>query len=313
MNANPDQSWAVVGATGFVGSMVRRQLGDAGQSVRSVRAPRLSCSGKSVEAVLAQGHQSPELDDLSEQLCGADVVINAAGLAEPDAGPSPELSGANALLPVVVALAAGRVGARLVIHISSAAVQGRRRVLTEDTSVAPFSPYSEAKALGEQALRMLNVSTPIVVIRATSVQGRDRATTAAVRRIARSRLASVAGDGRQPSAVSSVAALAALVAHVGTAADPVPPVVLQPWEGLSVADVLRSAGGREPVHLPPVICRMSVEVGYLAARLFGGRGVGTVRRVESMWLGQNVQAEWAQQTGFHPVDGLPDLLGTTER
>ena len=300
--------WAVVGASGFVGSAVRQQLEVQGVDVAAVRAPRLSSTENDVAALLAQARRTAEVDLVTELLHGVDIVVCAAGLPAPDAVASAELTGANALLPIVVALAAGRAGVRRVVHVSSAAVQGRRPVLTEDTSVSPFSPYSRAKALGEHGLFALNASTEVAVVRATSVQGPGRPTTVRLRRLARSGLSSVAGDGNQPSAVSSVTALAALVIHVGSVVGPVPPVVLQPWEGLSVADVLRAAGGREPLHLPAAVCRVTVGLGHAAALVLGGRGSGFVRRLESMWFGQAIDARWAIRNGFRSSDGARELL-----
>lgn len=63
------------------------------------------------------------IDYLADSFAGADTVVNAAGLAAPDQTHQQSLTGANALLPVLVALAAHRTGVRPVIHMSSASVQ----------------------------------------------------------------------------------------------------------------------------------------------------------------------------------------------
>ena len=85
-------------------------------------------------------------------------------------------------------------------------------VLTETGDTQPFSAYSYSKALGEQVIDQLSRDgSEAVIIRATSVQGAGRATTASLQRIARSRFSSVAGAGDQPSAVSSLEMLCEFV------------------------------------------------------------------------------------------------------
>ena len=302
--------WLVVGGSGFVGSAVVAAVVATRTPVLTASGPRLEAdptAGAAALAAATSGH--PALPELVRSMAGVEVVVMAAGRAEPDAPWSPGLAGANGLAPGLVARAAHQAGVRRLVHLSSAAVQGRRRALTEDASVAGFSPYSRSKVLGEQVLDRLAEETglDVVVVRATSVQGPGRRTTQSLRRVARSPFASVAGDGRQPSAVSSVQALAALVVHVGRAPS-VPRIVLQPWEQLSVAEVLQHAGGAEPRHLPRWVCAAAVGAGHLLSAGLGGRGAGAVRRVESMWFGQQVEARWAPSSGFSPPLVLADVL-----
>lgn len=305
-----DRPWLVLGASGFVGSAVVAALTTRGIPVRAVPAPRVEAGpqlGSSALAAATVDH--PALPSLVSAMHGVEVVVMAAGRAEPDASWSAGLIGANAFAPALVARAAHVAAVPRMIYLSSAAVQGRARALTEDGAAAPFSPYSRSKARGEQVLTCLAEETglEVVILRATSVQGATRATTQNLRRVARSSWASVAGNGRQPSAVSSVQTLGALVLHVGTS-DRVPPIVLQPWEGLSVAEVLQHAGGREPRRLPGWACAAVVAVGYVLTRSIGGRGAGVIRRVEAMWFGQSVDARWAAETGFCPPAVLAAVL-----
>ncbi len=302
--------WVVLGASGFVGSALTQCLVAAGEDVRAVPAPRVSSQDDSVDMLLANAREQPCLADLSAALAGADVVVLAAGAAAPDSPEDPALMGANALLPAIVALACQRAHVPRMVHLSSAAVQGRTRRLDETRVTCPFSPYSRSKARGEEVLAALSSdsSTEIVVVRATSVQGDERATTASLQRIARSRLASVSGSGSAPSPVSSSAGLAAFVLAVGRHPRPLPPVLLQPWGGLSTADVLRLAGGREPCHVPTGLCRLLVGLGYLLSRVTGGRLQGSVRRVETLWFGQAVDDAWAQQHGISAPADLAEVL-----
>lgn len=302
-------TWVVLGGSGFVGSAVVAALQRSGIEARAVRAPRLASSAQTPVA-LAEEASREDITGLTALLKGADVVVNAAGLATPSAGGSTELSGANALLPAVVLRAAAAAGARRLIHLSSAAVQGRAALLDETPAVFPFSAYSHSKALGEQAITLQAGRQPgisVVTLRATSVQGAGRPTTTALARLARSPLASVAAPGDAATPITSVTALADLVLVVGRHDGELPPIVLQPWEGLNVRSVLESAGGR-PRILPAALCRATVRAGYAASALLRGRLDGHVRRVELMWFGQAQIRGWAAEAGVAPTARIRGVL-----
>lgn len=304
------QRWAVIGGSGFVGSSLTEYLRERGIQVETVEAPRLSLEPvpSSVdEVMMAVSSKEDDIKRLSSRLSGIDVVVNAAGLALPDSGPTPALYGANSLLPAVVAAAASLAEVGRVVHISSAAVQGDRRSLDVTRDTSPFSPYSHSKALGEGALLdgsyigPESVRMDLIVVRATSVQGNRRATTKSLRRIASSPFASVAKPGDRQSVVSSVHGLSQFVYRVGVTQSEIPAIVLQPWEGLTVSQVLQAAGSRAPVQLPSSLCRTVVFCGYLV-----GRGIpklaGVTRRLDLMWFGQSQPVsggEWSR-----PVSSL---------
>lgn len=292
--------WAVVGASGFIGQAVVKYLAQQGIQARELAAPRLELDPTirdgGVVADLAREHAS--VAEWATALVGADIVVNAAGMASPDSIASSKLYGANALLPAFLAAAAVKAGVGRVVHLSSAAVQGDRAVLDASPDVSPFSPYSHSKALGERALLaakgQLDGPTDIIIVRATSVQGPGRPTTEALRRIAHSPLASVAAPGDHPSVVSSVGGLVRCVREVAVATSELAPIILQPWEGLNVAQVLELAGGRRPTVLPRGLCRPVIAAGKLVGRAVP-RVAGLVRRVEVMWFGQ------AQEAGYPAV------------
>ena len=309
-------TWAVLGATGFVGSATAARLQADGQTVVPVSAPRLASGAHTVHHLLEQaGRLEAVLDYLAESFAGAAVVVNAAGLASPDQAHEQSLVGANALLPVLVALAARRTSVRRVVHVSSAAVQGDVEVLDESPTVHPFSPYSFSKALGESALLKLRrdwgaeEGAPVItVLRATSVQGPGRRTTARLARFASSPLSSVAGDGSAPTPVTSVHALAELVSRAGRHRGELPPVVLQPWEGATTASVLRDAGRREPRRLPALLCRLAVDTGFGISGLAVNRWHGAVRRLEVTWFGQRQARGWAEEHGELPEPRISEVL-----
>jgi nucleoside-diphosphate-sugar epimerase len=300
----------VFGASGFVGAALVSAAESAGLAVLGGRAPRLATTAASAAELAAAARNHEALDGLAAAMAGHEIVINAAGLATPGASDSDGLRGANALLPAVLAGAAARSGVRRLVHLSSAAVQGNRPVLDESDDVSPFSPYSHSKALGEAALRLTAEAAAgptVVTVRATSVQGPGRRTTASLVRFARSPLASVAAPGTAPSPVASVDALAEFVLAVALhEADP-PPVVLQPWEGLTVRSVLESAGGR-PLALPGPLCRAAVGAGYAVSAVLGGRLHGAVRRVEVSWFGQGQRPGWAERENLIPRPRIGAVL-----
>ncbi|HWK76517.1 NAD-dependent epimerase/dehydratase family protein [Microbacterium sp.] len=307
--------WIVLGASGFVGSAVADHLVAAGHDVVRLTAPRLALMPEtaanpiSVERAL----NSDDFDALVRAFEGSDVVINAAGRATPDSPADADLYGANALLPAFVARAASSAGVARAIHLSSAAVQGRRSTLDESLDTSPFSPYSHSKALGERLFLSFGSpdgETDHVVIRATSVQGPGRATTESFRHIARSFVASVAAPGNQPTVVSSIDGLVDFVTRVGGSSGPLGPIMLQPWEGHSAYDVLSAAGG-SPRILPRWICTMVLVVVRGLGRVIP-EVAGAGRRLELMWLGQDQRSEYTLEFPAMPNHVLVGILSNRE-
>lgn len=309
-------SWRVLGATGFIGSAITTALQTQDIPVTPVSTPRLASPATTVHHLIEHAQRLESvIDYLADSFSGADIVVNAAGLAAPDQTHQQSLTGANALLPVLVALAAHRTGVRRVIHISSAFVQADAPVLDESIRTAPFSPYTFSKALGESALYRLRsqwereASAPqLTVLRATSVMGSERRTTRSLAKFASSPLCSVAGDGTAPSPVSSVTALAQFTVAAGQFPRPLPAVILQPWEGATTGSVLRDAGRRNPVRLPPLLCRAVIGAAHAISRLVDYRFTPAIRRLEVTWFGQRQVRGWAHENGEIPEPRVREVL-----
>lgn len=308
-----DLTWAVVGATGFVGSALAEELRSKGRLI-TIRAPRLLLHPQtSPDSVLAAADECGEqVQQLAQALRGVDVVVNAAGLASPDSLGGEKLFGANSLLPVVLLRAARLANVARFVHLSSAAVQGGRETLDETPATKAFSPYSRSKALGERAVldtlaRCAPGQTEVVILRATSVQGKGRPTTNQLQRLARSPLASVARPGQSPTVVSSLRGLTEFVFTVGSFSVSIPTIVLQPWEGMTTSSVLESAGGKLPKQLPALVCRIAIDVGYIIGAVFPPL-IGLVRRVELMWFGQAQDAAWAKSLNLESNSYVGDVL-----
>ena len=122
-----------------------------------------------------RSHPDPAAQ-LTRELSGVDVLVNAAGMAEPESDEVERLFDSNAVLAAVVAQTAAGAGVPRLIHISSAAVQGRRDPLDETDELEPLTAYGRSKAAGERVLRQRKVDVPaeLVVYRPTSVQGPSR-------------------------------------------------------------------------------------------------------------------------------------------
>lgn len=277
---------AVVGGSGFVGRRIVRHLSNIADVVEVV-APRLTSEATSVCAI----HQ--EAAGLDFALPSADVVVNAAGLATPGGSARSALTGANALLPVTLAQSADRHGARLV-HLSTAAVQGRAHVLDCEATYAPETPYARSKALGEMALMAMGLQR-LTIHRATSVHGAGRATTVALARAARHPAVMVAAPGDDPSPQVHVESVARAIAAI-VMSESAPMVTLQPSEGITTSGIIRILGGREPRLVPRVAARIAVERAYDLSRLGShARLRAQARRLEMLLFGQGQAPGWLER------------------
>lgn len=290
---------ALLGASGFVGSEVRLALERRGSRVISIAAPRLSTSVRDLDALgalLTEDEVASHISDLARALQGCDVVVNAAGLATATGG-GDDLFGANSLLPGVVAQAVAP-GARFV-HVSSAAVQGRRKCLDETTYTEPFSPYSLSKALGEQLATRTRPAT--VLYRPTSVHGTGRRVTQSLVRVLASPAACVAAPGEDPTPQALVANVADALAFLALTAETPPGVVLHPWEGLTTSELVRVVGRREPHLVPRSLAKALVAAGNFVGR-WSGAVAGVARRAEMLLFGQRQSRSWLQGRWTPVVD-----------
>ncbi|HET7724588.1 MAG TPA: NAD(P)-dependent oxidoreductase [Propionibacteriaceae bacterium] len=291
---------AVIGATGFVGSAAARALESRGVTVVHVTAPRLPAMPAS-EAEPYIASSPAHLGHLTSTLRGVDAVVNAAGLPDASSTDSEALIAANAVLPGVVAAASVRAGVRRLVHVSSAAVQGRLPVLDDTDASDAFSDYARSKLLGERLARTFGEGS-VVTYRPAGVHGPDRRVTRLVSRVASSRLASVASPGTSPSPQSLVENVADALAFLVTTSLIPPATVTHPWEGLTTADVMELLGGRNPRRVPRPVARAVVGAVRTVSRLVPGLA-GQARRLEMLWFGQRQATSWLERAGWTPPLG----------
>ncbi len=301
---------AVLGATGFIGSHIVTYGQAAGADVTAVSLARVQstpCNSSDAAVADAAAAWCRSHRDAFESLCRSlapyDAVVNAAG--DPRAGNSSttaNLVAANAVLPAVVARAARVAGVRRLVHVSTAAVQGRLDPLDETGQHFPLSPYAATKARGERALLTADRSpgaapAEVVVYRPTSVQAvRHHATRAFTKLVGQLPRVPVAGSGERPVPVAQLDNVAAGVLFTATMADP-PPIVLQPDEDMTVRRLLELFGARGFVSLPRDATRLTLDQ---LARLARGSAYLTsrLRWFELLIRGQAVEAKALPAAGF---------------
>ena len=292
----------LLGAGGFVGTAVRRALQQTGVSVTVIAAPRIDRPWGAIPGGEGMGFSVEVLAALQESLRGCSGVVNCAGISNPGAETSPNLYGANALMPVLVREACYRANVGRFVHVSSAAVQGDRDILDETEDLTPLTPYARSKAAGERLL-LRGKREGLTIFRPTSVHGSARPLTVRLARFARSPLSSVAGSGDWASPQVLVRNVGSAVAYLAVCSNPPPAIVLQPSEGQTAASVLRVLGlGREPRHLSEHVARGALAAAALVksdARLSAAR-----RRLQMLWFGQRQIVGWLSSQGFSPAEGV---------
>lgn len=290
---------AVFGASGFVGTAIAKALSAAGISVVEFTAPRISSSCHNVASFSGEltGHLSGH-NDLVEQLAGMDAVVNAAGIGNAADPWSPELAGANALLPSLIALLTAEAGVGKFLHVSSAAVLGDSD-LDSSLNWNPTSPYSRSKALGEELLLSLHRSNlRITIYRPPGVHSAEREVTRKLARLAGSFAATVAGDGSSSSPQSLLPNVADAVRFLLLAESP-PSVVAHPWEGQTTSSILKNlSGGRSPVRVPRTIAHLLLTCGRILRV-----NPAHVRRLEVLWFGQQISQSWLETAGWQATLG----------
>lgn len=309
---------AVVGGSGYIGSHLVA-LGRSGEmDIAPVSAEHVSgqVAGSVSAAVHAwQRNNAGAFKELCLALKPFDVVINAAGLARAGSTDKSALFGANTVLAALVAQAAHAGGVRRLVHISSAAVQGRLDPLDESTRQYPSSPYAMSKAAAESFLLEVgreDIPPEVIVYRPTSVQGVGQRPTDLLRRfVARLPFMLVAGSGDQHVPVALIQNVAAGILFAANM--PVAPrIILQPSERITAIEFLRLFGARRIVHLPPHLSDLTLDMLHRLTRT-SPLVTSHLRWLDLLLEGQEVQADTLRSAGFLPPAGRADWVELVRR
>ena len=72
--------------------------------------------------------------------------------------------------------------------------------------------------------------------------------------------------------------------------------------------MLRDAGRRDPLALPPWLCRAAIASARFASGVAGHRYAGAIRRLEVTWFGQEQVPGWAHENGVLPEPHVQEVL-----
>jgi dihydroflavonol-4-reductase len=193
----------VTGATGFTGGHLARQLAGRGYDVRALvrRVPAdasLELPGaRQIDFVVGDLRDPPAVHRAA---AGVDLVYHIAAIYRQAGLKDSEYRTINAEAVRTVIHAAGKGGAKRVVHCSTVGVHGgiEHPPADEDAPLKPGDVYQETKLEGESIARATSRETgvEVVIARPTGIYGPgDRRLLKLFRGVARKRFV-ILGDGR---------------------------------------------------------------------------------------------------------------------
>lgn len=302
----------VLGGTGFLGSSIA-ELACKHFRITSVAAPRFSLPTTDAQGIRTLAAKFPGRTALTQIFQTADAIINAAGVSDAGSTDTHALLAGNVATAIACALSAKDAGVSRYVHVSTAAVQGRR-TLDESMMFDPVTPYARSKMIAE--LELFRLSWPeLVVFRPTSVHGVSRTMTRRLVAFANGPLAAVAKPGDDPTPQAFVDNVASAIIYVASQTQSLPPRVLYPWEGVTTGGLITALRGAPGRYLPRSLTRNVVSVLTKASDLSPSLQAHA-RRVDLLWFGQRQEQGWLEHTGWKPPTSpdiwLPALANSLE-
>ncbi|HXG55276.1 MAG TPA: NAD-dependent epimerase/dehydratase family protein [Vicinamibacterales bacterium] len=189
----------VTGASGFTGGHLARHLAGRGDEVRALvrQVPPLIETEAGIDYVPGDLRDTASVQRAA---AGVDVVYHIAAIYRQAGLKDAEYRAVNAEAVRTVIEAAGRSGARRVVHCSTVGVHGdiEHPPANEEAPLKPGDVYQQTKLEGEQIARDASRETgvEVVIARPTGIYGPgDRRLLKLFRGVARKRFV-ILGDGR---------------------------------------------------------------------------------------------------------------------
>ena len=152
-------TWAVTGATGFIGRELCRQLIDRGDEVRGLTRPGGTRELAGLRDIRICPTDLGDPDAVAHALSGCEEVAHLAAPRRPSGGTRDSGARAEGTALMTDACetlieAAARAGARRLVLASSTAVYGHPwDEVDEDSAARPDTPYGQARLIGERRAR----------------------------------------------------------------------------------------------------------------------------------------------------------------
>ena len=245
---------ALIGATGFVGQYLLRELPKRGHSVR-VLLRRPVAMPSLVSAALIDDLRHAQ--NMTAALEGVNAVIHAAGVAHATSGvPEEDYQAINTDGTEALARATKRSGVRRFVFLSSIRAQSgptADTVMTESVEPSPTDAYGKSKLAAERVLAEVDLDW--VSLRPVLVYGPGvKANMAQLIRLARSHLPLPLGSiTARRSLLSLENLLAAIEVVLAALKSPRQAYIVADREALTVGQMIaamRNALGRKPNVFP---------------------------------------------------------------
>lgn len=322
----------LTGGTGLLGSHVAERLREAGHEVSALHREGSDVRHlRTLGCRLVEGDVREGAARLAEAMAGSAAVIHAAAQVY-GAGPWPRVRAVNVEGTDHVVRAAGRAGARHVVHLSSVAVYGAApgpvdESTPTDRPLPPSALYARSKREAEGAARAAAAEegAALTILRPSALYGeRDRLLAPRLARVVRWPVVPVMGQGSATLPVS----------YAGNVADAVLLSIERPPEGREarVYDVAldhpitqielfegmaRALGRRPPrfLRVPAALVRSAATLGETLSLPVPGIGDLGLDRLARLALEDNPyrSRRIRRELGWTPVFSHREGLARTAR
>ena len=308
---------SVVGGSGFIGAHLVSRLEKSDTSVRIVDVSLPNDEEGFVRADVR------DRDSLAGALRGSEVVYNLAAVHRDDAKPATLYREVNVRGAANLCDVCRELGIRKIVFTSSVAVYGAEsQNASEESVLAPVSPYGHTKLRAEQIYREWYEEDPdrrtLVIVRPTVVFGEgNRGNVYELVRQIFSRRFIMVGRGRNRKSMAYVGNVSAFLFHVlglGTGVHIFNYVDKPDLSMEELVQMVRLTLGRAPVtrvRIPYAVGYLFGVVCDLVAAASGKRLPISAIRIRKFCSTTTFVAQRFASTGFRPPIGLRKALAKT--